>query len=366
MPSFLASSILSFFSDHLALVVSFVLVLVMVIVLAPEVFGQMFGSLGNIGRYLNSIFTELWGLWCKLTFIPWKFVDTFRAIFFSTTLGILALGTLHIIVESVPVAHALTEEFPQLSPWVARARDFLVQHEPSFQADLALLALAILVFWHTIVEFFRSLRREEIPKFLGELAIQFDKFRKDFPNPNEKAKSDYLQELMRNTTTLLDKKGRRKILISIMGEETTKDTTGKDMKTGFLKVDPVPPGNQLDASLRLRVEDQDKKEFRGEGAAGRAFCHQAPVYIPKVFYQVGIRLDTVRSLGPTYVESKDARPLRSILSVPVLIRTPVSGSPKPAIQSVAVISAASLRSHAFTRDDVRMLELVAVFISRLY
>jgi GAF domain-containing protein len=170
----------------------------------------------------------------------------------------------------------------------------------------------------------------------------------------------------------LDEKGRRKILISIMAEETTEDATGKEVKTGFLKVDPVPTGSGLDASLRLRVSDSANPKFQGEGAAGTAFCLQSPVYIPKVFYQVGIRLDKVKSLGPTYAKSRDAKPLRSILSVPVLVadKPPAvaPGSPMPAtvIRSVAVINAASLRSHAFTRDDVRILELVAVYVSTLY
>jgi hypothetical protein len=367
------ASPLGFIHDHLVLLGTLLALFVLIAIFTPEVFGQVFDSLGKIGGILYQGLAEIWGIYCVLTFIPWKFVYVFRAIFFTTTLGVVSLSALHILLDSVPVSAALAEEFPNLSSPLIALKEFLKTHQLSLRTDLIILALAIIVFWHTIVEFFHSLRREEVPKFLGELIIELDKFRKQNPSPNETQKNAYLQKLIANTQSLLDEKGRRKIMISIMGEETAKDAKSNPVKTGYLKIDPIPTGTKLDVNLRLRVvAENGETNFEGEGGAGRAFYHKVPVYIPKVFYQVGIRLDKVRSLGPTYKKSDDQIPLRSILSVPVLVpQNPVAtaGGGAPASRTpaaVAVITASSSRSHAFTRDDIRILELAAVFISTLY
>jgi hypothetical protein len=75
------------------------------------------------------------------------------------------------------------------------------------------------------------------------------------------------------------------------------------------------------------------------GCVPKAYLGKVAIYIPSVRHRIGIELDSVKSVGVTYMQGPD-RFLRSIFSVPVL---DFKGD------AVAVIAVSSKRPRVFHR-----------------
>lgn len=350
------------------------LFVVLVYLLAREIFFQIVDVLLNMARIVHTFLREVhkllfqfvsqvWALYCLFFMLHWKMRYRLGRFFAYSATGVLVISSLYLSAEALPLFIKFIAQSPEVVARIQIAFDAIPEplrsllgkiplfHVPelSLGVEAALFLLALLLFRHHYREFLSSHRQDAALRELRSIIRLHDDFRKSSTAPNADQKAQFLEELFARMKLVLDHHTERDVALSLMEEEQTLDpSTGSYNKSGILVVTFAPKDSPVDQGLRLAI---------GEGGAGKSFEKRACIYVPSAPHRVGIDLDALVSVGVTFKDGPHKKTLSSVFSVPVLIQPHLP---------VGVVNVSSKERNAFFGSDFDIVRVAAEIIATLY